>query len=639
MSLKSSLKLSMVVCSSVIFGACGFGEIGSPAGPGSSVDSDGDGVPDRIDPNPTFANPDDTRVLADSPTGGNSNGNSNPGGTVSGKHEELSFSCNPDARASKSLERLSRAQYQNSLRDVLRSSASPATADAVITAVKPALDAFPTDATSKSAPFSGMDQSVSQAHADALVRIGTAVADALTSTAARIGELVGSCATPKSGTTMTTCIDTFIASFGKRVLRHDLNQAERDFYREVYASNSTAVDAKGLADIIAVMLNAPDFVYRVEYGKGQVGSSPSLFTLSDHEIATKLAFQFWQTTPDDELLAAADRGELSSDAGFEKALDRVLNHERAGEGLERFAREWLGLDGMRPLDSALGDPVFDAFAGEDSPTATLKEEMIQDVTDSLAFHALKDDGTFAEWLESPFSFAKSPDLAAIYHTPVWDGQAQPPRFPEGERAGLVTRAALLASGSANTRPIMKGVMIRERLLCDHLAAPPANATGELPATHGDKTTRELVTTITEAKGSACAGCHTTQINPLGFATEGYDALGRVRTKQDLYDAKGNVVASKPVDTTSVPRVWLTDTTASSGAADLTSMLIDSGKVEACFARQWVRYTADRVEQEATDGCELETLRSALESGESIKEALRRFAMLPQFRQRLMTPST
>jgi hypothetical protein len=626
MLVKPSKRLLVLACLSVSIGACGLGEIVSPAGP-QGLDSDGDGVADSVDPNPFQALPGDKAAATDG----------KGGVPATGKHAELSFTCNPDARTAKTLQRLSRIEYQNTLGDLLNESTSAATAADVLKAIQPSIDAYPADAVSKSARFATMDQGFSQEHADALMTIGTAVGAALTSSSARIGELVGTCAADKSATatTMNGCVDEFIARFGKRVLRHDLNQDERSFYREVYAASGNAVDAQGIADVVAVMLNAPDFVYRVEYGKDAVAGKDSRFQLNDYEIATRLAYQFWQTTPDAELLAAADRGELSTDAGFTEALDRVLADDRAGEGLGEFTREWLHLDELRPLESLVGTPVFDAFAGADKPSVTLKEEMIQDLTDSMAFHALKEEGTLAEWLESPYSFAKSDALAAIYNTPKWDGQSQPPRFPEGERAGLVTRAALLATGSANTRPIMKGVLIRENLLCDKLGAPPANAFGKLPDLSGEKTTRELVEAVTQEPGSSCAGCHTKQINPLGFATEGFDSLGRKRDKQDLYDDNGKVVASKAIKTDSVPAIWIEDTTPASGPKDLTSMLVDSGKVDACFARQWVRYAAARSENEDSDGCELETVRSTLDSGQSLKEALKRFALLPQFRQRFM----
>lgn len=614
------------------------GEVSSPAGP-DGVDSDGDGVIDSMDPNPFTASPDDVKKAAENATKGSKTGTTNSG--PSATNQELSFSCNADARASRTLQRLSRREIENTLRDVLSASTPAATASAVMTAIAPQIATYPAELTNKGTPFSVMDQSVSQDHVDALMRISTALAKELTSTPARIGELVGSCATAKAtnASVMATCVDGFIASFGKRVLRHELNADERAFYKDVYASQSTSVDAAALSDVIAVMFNAPDFLYRVEYGGAAVAGKTSQFKLNDYEIATRLAYQFWQSAPDAELLAAADRGELGTDAGFTAALDRVLKDPRASEGLERFAREWLGLDSLRPLDSLVGTPVFDKFAGADKPTATLKEEMIQDVTDSFAFHTFSEQGTFAEWLESPYSFAKSQQLANIYKTPVWDGKSEPPRFPAGERAGLITRAALLATGSASTRPIMKGVTIRERLLCDHIPPPPANAASQLPDLSGDKTTRELVQSITEVPKSNCAGCHTTQINPLGFATENFDALGRVRTKQDLYDATGNVVATKAIDTTSIPAVWASDKTPSSGAQDLTNILIDSGKVEACFAREWVRYAEARTENEDTDGCQLETVRSTLAEGQSIKEALRRFALLPQFRERYLPPGS
>ncbi|MDB4976378.1 MAG: Cellulose-binding domain protein [Myxococcaceae bacterium] len=629
MSLKRSQSTKSVLAFSAVFlAACGLGEIVSPAGPGA-LDANGNPIAGATGNKGTGVG-DKSAVLNPSNTGAH----------ASGAHAALSFSCNPDARTGKTLQRLSRKEYENTLRDVLSESTSPATATDVLKGIASALDSYPDDAVSKTAAFATMDQSVSQAHADSLMSIGTAVGAALTSSATRISELVGNCAANKTATatTMNSCVSDFIASFGKRVLRHELNQAERGFYNEVYAASGATVDAQGIADVVAVMLNAPDFVYRVEFGKDAVAGKKALFQLNDYEIATRLAYQFWQTTPDAELLAAADRGELSTDDGFGEALDRVLSDDRAGEGLEMFTREWLNLDSLRPLDSLNGTPIFDAFAGADKPSATLKEEMIQDLTDSIAFHALKQEGTLADWIESPYSFAQSDALAAIYNTPKWDGKSQPPRFPAGERAGLVTRAALLATGSANTRPIMKGVLIRESLLCDKLGAPPANAFGKLPDLSGEKTTRELVEAVTQDPQSNCAGCHTTQINPLGFATENFDSLGRKRDHQDLYDATGKVIASKPVDTSSVPGVWLQDSSPSTGAADLTSMLVDSGKVEACFARQWVRYAEARAEAEDTDGCELETVRTTLESGESLKEALKRYALLPQFRQRFVPAS-
>lgn len=531
------------------------------------------------------------------------------------------------------MRRLSRLEVQNSLRDLITAQTSPATAAAVLSAAGQALASIPTDAVSKHAPFTRMDQSVSQAHVEAYFKIAESVSESLTSSDARVRELVGSCASA-TGAAATACVDSFIANFGKRVLRHPLSEAEKKFYRDVHATPNR-VDKEGIADIIAVLLTSPSFVYQIEFGDKTVEGQNGLYQLTNHEIAARLSFQFWQSTPDDELLAAAARGDLTTDAGFEAALDHVLQSDRAADALEQFTREWFGLNTLRPLDSLVGNPVFDAFAGDDVPGPDLTEDVIKEFTESLRYHAFVKNEPLREWVESPYSFARTPELANIYGTPAWNGQGEPPLFPDGERAGAITRAAMLATGSANTRPIMKGVTIRERMLCDPLASPPANAGKDAPELSDAFTTREVVAALTEQPGGSCAGCHVSQINPLGFATENYDALGRVRETQKLFDEKGALVGEPNVNTASVPEVWLGDKTPSQGAADVTRMIADSGKVEACFARQFVRFSQARTEDEAVDGCALEAMRASLSQGEGVVSALRKVALLPAFRQRLV----
>lgn len=565
---------------------------------------------------------------------------SEPNGPITAADRATAFSCKTGATATpapRTLQRLSSREYKNTLDRLVRASTSQATAEAVLAAVKSDLDAFPKDVVNRQQLFSSMDQKVPAV--EAMMSIGEKVARELTSTPQRINELLGSCATSKSASAgMTSCVDSFIAKFGKRALRHELNQAERDFYREVYAPAGAAVDAQGLADVITVMLNAPDFTYRVEYGKDAVAGAKNVYKLSDHEIATRLAYQFWRSAPDDELLAAADRGELSSDEGYKKQVDRVLSDPRAKDALSVFAREWLDLDRIEPLNKNVNAQPFKSFAGDVAVTASTKEEMIQEVSDSLVYHALTKEERLDDWFASDYSFARRAPLTTIYKTQPWDGKSTPPRFPEGERAGLLTRAAMLVTrhGTASTSPIMKGVTIRERVLCDDIGQPDNNAQTKLVQTSPSQTTRQLVESITSE--GTCAKCHTTKINPLGFITEGYDALGRVRKKQDLYDESGKVVMSVPVDTSGTPLVSDNDTRPAKDPATLTDMIIESGKAERCFSIQWLRSAEGRTESLSTsakaglDDCQLEAMRSALRNG-SIKAALRSYAMRPEFRQR------
>jgi hypothetical protein len=122
------------------------------------------------------------------------------------------------------------------------------------------------------------------------------------------------------------------------------------------------------------------------------------------------------------------------------------------------------------------------------------------------------------------------------------------------------------------------------------------------------------------------------INGLGYATENFDALGRVRTAQPLFGADGSVVGMAPVDTRSVPRVVSGDDTPSGGAADLMRIIAASGKAQACFARNYVRFTFARWDDPG-DGCVLEKLRTAAGTGGSLAAMLEEVALSPDFQQR------
>jgi uncharacterized protein DUF1588 len=280
----------------------------------------------------------------------------------------------------------------------------------------------------------------------------------------------------------------------------------------------------------------------------------------------------------------------------------------------------------------LGTPTFDTLRGEFEPGPDTTANMIAEVVGMASWYTFVGAGSFEELFTSDRSFATTADVASIYGMPSWDGVGDPPTFDDDARVGLLTRAALVATGGISTRPIMKGVFIRKGLLCDPVPPPPNNAAANPPEVSAEMTTREVVEELTEMAGSACAGCHSNLINPLCFATENFDPLGRVRTEQVLFDAAGQVVGSKPVDTHSVPAVDGGDAP-SGGAADLSQLMLESGKPQACFARNLVRFTWARPEHTELDGCVLEDTTRRLATGEGLAEVLRAMALQPQFRQR------
>lgn len=562
----------------------------------------------------------------------------NDGAGAPGAAPDASFTCDEKALPPvEGLRRLTMTQYQNSLRDLMTWALGDASLGSkVMTELAPAVTDVPADVR-EAVPedlhgsYRRLDQTLQQEHVDALYGVSVATGAAL-STADRLERVAGSCATDADASNDDSCLTDFIQRFGSRVLRHPLDDDEVTFYRSVYGSDSKA-DPAAYADVIGVLLNAPEFVYFVEHGEDKVAGKAGMYTLGAYELASRLSYQIWQTTPDDELIAAAKDGSLLDDAVYASEVDRLLADPKAKPALDEFFADWVKVEDLPELDAKDADPIFKAFAGNDLPSSTLRQAMIDDVLGLLDYYTWDRPSDVSTLFTTEASFATDDALAKIYGVRAWNGKGKPPTFPKGERPGMLTRALFLATGSANTRPIMKGVFIRKRMLCDDIPPPPPGANAKPPELRDDMTTRQVVEELTQKTGTVCTGCHTTVINPLGFATEDFDALGRFRSEQRLFSAKGKMVGQKPVDTESVPHIIASDATPSSGPADLMSMIASSGKAEACLARNFFRFTYARWDDLATDGCALEAQRQALMNGGTILDLVKAATLTPQFRQR------
>jgi hypothetical protein len=242
---------------------------------------------------------------------------------------------------------------------------------------------------------------------------------------------------------------------------------------------------------------------------------------------------------------------------------------------------------------------------------------------------MREGQTFTEFFQSNRSFAVTDDLASIYGVEPWEG-GDPPVFADAQREGLLARAAFLATGLSDTRPIIKGVLIRKAILCEDVLPPPAEVANEPPpVSDGALSTREAVEGKTST--AVCQSCHG-RLNDLGFVTENFDALGRYRSEQRLFDEDGELVGTVPVDTNSVPAVEEDDETPAAGIADLNRMILASDKPYACFARQYFRFTNSRVENTEADGCALATLKDALTTGRSLRDTLKAVALEKSFKE-------
>jgi hypothetical protein len=542
----------------------------------------------------------------------------------------VTFSCDPAAvPASPPLRRLTRVQYENTVRDLLTFALGDREdALAVETSLASTLAALPPDERPKTddprGSYRRLDQGVAQSHVDGWYNVGARVGAQLAS-AANLERVVGECAGESSGA--ATCVDEFIQRFGARTLRRPLTSDEVTFYRGFYGATS-AIDAAGFADVIAGLMSAPEFVYQIESGAAAAAGQAQVFELSAYELASRLSYHFWNTMPDQELWERAADGSLLDASEYQRQVDRLFADSRSKAAARDFFREWLKLEDLPPLDEANGVAIYDAFTGDDRPTSMLNANMNNEVLDLLDHLSWQEPAGIDELLTTQLIFPKTDDLASLYGV---ETSNTPVLAPKGQRPGLFTRAAFLATGSERTRPIKKGVFMRENVLCDHIDAPPANAQQNLPELDPALTTRQMVEAITET--GACAGCHLAFINDLGFPFEAYDALGRYRESERMFDQDGEVIATEPVDTSSMPQIHDGDETEVANTAELMDLIVASNKAPACLARHYFRYSFGRWENVAADGCALERLRTSLVDSSTLSAMLREVALAPEFRRR------
>lgn len=529
------------------------------------------------------------------------------------------------------LPRLTRDEYIATLGDLLHE-ATPGAANEILQTVLPLAESLPVDQlvsppAEKHGGFARLDQSQQQMYGDVPFQVGVQLGKEVTKTPERVASLVGDCA---KSSIDRACFEAFVRKLGELALRRPLDDEDVKFY--VGDAPATNVPAETVANVVTRLLSAPRFLYHVESGTTPAGAD-DIFALDAWELASRLSYHFWGTMPDAKLREAARSGALLDPVRYEAEVDRLFDDARTLTTLTSFFTQWFWpLLELPALDSRLQDPIFKAFAGKNTPSPELRARMVQEVIDAATFIA-KGGGTVHDLLTNRQSFARDPELAAIYGVAPWNGSGAPPELPP-ERAGLLTRAAFLTTGTANTRPIMKGVFIRTTLLCDELPPPPQEAMAVAINLSPTLSTRQVVEELTE-KDTRCSGCHKTLINPLGFVSENFDALGRARATQTLFDMTGKVVGQAPIDTKAVP--WIADDDRpANGVAELTQQLAESGRVEACFAERYFRFSYRRIESTTGDRALIKVLAESAKQGGPLGDVLKATALRPEFKRRRIT---
>ncbi|WP_437647513.1 DUF1592 domain-containing protein [Sorangium sp. So ce362] len=410
----------------------------------------------------------------------------------------------------------------------------------------------------------------------------------------------------------------FVERFGERAFRRPLTAGERGTYLALFDRGKELFEGEdpfvaGVRAATEAFLQSPHFVYRVELGAGP--AKGGLIPLSGYEIATKLAYLFWNTMPSDELLEAAKAGELSTHEAVRGYAERMLEDPRAREVVSAFHRQLYDYEHYHDLNK--DQALYPEFVPEMGDDMQREAELF---VDHIVFE--KERG-LTDLLTSRTAFVND-HLAAAYGVDgEFSNQFKQVELDKAERSGLLTRLGFLASRATARQPdsIHRGVFVNLRILCAALPAPPDNVTGLPPGEHA--TNRERVAAHT-GKGTCGAACHATMINPAGFAFEHYDAIGKYRTTDN----------GVPVDAADVyylggePRSY-------EDAIAFSQLLAESSEAHACYARRWVEFAHGR-EVGAKDRELIKELGEASRGGASTKELLLQIVSSTSFLTRVPT---
>lgn len=473
------------------------------------------------------------------------------------------------------IRRLTHAEYDRTIRDVLGDDSAPA-------------EAFPPEETAMGFDNNASARTVTPILAERYMQAaeGVAARAALDPDFAALS------------------VDAFFDTVGRRLYRRPLTEDERARYRALHDHIAAEEGhASGLAAIVEVMLQSPHFIYRVEVGLADP-AAPGVVALSPWELATRLSYLIWGSAPDEVLLDAAESGQLSTAAEVAAQAERMLEDPRAREAVLSFHHQWLGL-------SELAETFKDSqvYPGFDEEMKSLLAAETSHFIDHVVFDG---EGDLQSLLTADYSFMNL-KLAWYYDYELEGEGPQTEAFEQvqldpARRAGVVTHPAIMAAHAKynQTSPVLRGKFVREQILCQPLAPPPPDIAVEPPEVDPELTTKERF--AQHSTDPACSGCHEL-MDPLGFAFEHYDGIGRWREVEDggqPVDANGEIIASEDADAPI------------DGARDLMQRLAESQQVQRCYVRQWFRFAHGR-DVASADGCGYADLtESFVASGGDIK---------------------
>lgn len=330
------------------------------------------------------------------------------------------------------------------------------------------------------------------------------------------------------------CARQFLSAAGRLLFRRPLTPQELQM--QVSVANGATKSLKnfyaGLELGLANLLVSPMFLFRQERIEPDPARSGQ-YRVDAFTKASRISFLLWNSTPDDDLLRAAESGELNTVKGLDRQVERLLSSPGLEGGVRAFFADMLGFDQFATLSKdAMIYPKFTPKAVADA-----QEQTLRTIVDLL----LTRQGDYRDLFTTRKTFL-TPTLGVVYGVPVLaDAPSGTPEpwvpyeYVEGDpRSGILTQASFVAlhAHPGRSSPTIRGKALRELILCQKVPDPPGNVDFTVVQDTTNplyKTARERVTA--HRTMPTCAGCHKV-MDPMGLAMETFDGAGGFRTLEN-----------------------------------------------------------------------------------------------------------
>ena len=309
-----------------------------------------------------------------------------------------------------------------------------------------------------------------------------------------------------------------LGRFAKRAFRRKVSRDEMDLWVKYLKTRRGASGNwnDAVIETMTAMMASPDFLYLRE-GEGE---------LDAWQLASRLSYFCWSTMPDEELFSLAESGKLTGPEVLQKQVKRLLGDERSQRFSDSFVDQWLALDtlGSMPPDKKL----FREYNSE--LESAMRSETLQ-----FFRHVFQENRSVEDFIDSDYTFLNS-KLANLYKVPFKaqgktnKGEVVFAKLPRNSgRGGILGHASMLTltSNGVETSPVERGVWVLEHFMGTPPPPPPEEVPALVPDQNGAQSVRQLLEK--HRSDSACMKCHR-RIDPIGFALESYDPIGRFRTK-------------------------------------------------------------------------------------------------------------